>query len=184
MPTIGLPYAEAGVDEDGRYFVICPATGCGQKFYDQGELDSAEAGAEDRATKGAARAYANHYDAEHTGEIDHTKCPREAHTFDAGDEHYEGRVDEHGNQLCNDDAQPIFYCTRDENYHHVGAGAEPCFLIQEPGWDIPAPARGEHAYDLENGGQRVCILHRGSDDPCPVLDLAAIVNATPGGVTA
>lgn len=117
-----------------------------------------------------------------TDEINHTQCPPGSHTFDAGDPFYEGRVDEHGNLLCNGGEQPIFYCTRDEDYHHVGADAKPCFLIQEPGWDIEAPQAGEHCYQPDESDRAVrrCIWHPGSDD-CPVLDLAAIVAAAADG---
>lgn len=113
-------------------------------------------------------------------DVNHTQCPPGSHTFDAGDPHYEGRVDEHGNQRCNDDSQPMFYCTRDEGYHHVGADAEPCFLIQEQGWAIPAPQAGEHCYEPEGGVHR-CIFHPDSDD-CPPLDLPVIVAAANGWV--
>lgn len=86
--------------------------------------------------------YATHHQREHEGETDHAQCPPGSHTFDAGDDHYEGRVDEHGNQLCNDCGTPMFYCTVDNRYHHVqgpGEDVAPCFLIQEQAWRIPAP---------------------------------------------
>jgi hypothetical protein len=112
-------------------------------------------------------------------EIDHAQCPPGSHTFDAGSDTYEGRVDEHGNQLCNDCGTPMFYCRRDEGYHHVqqpgSDPAEPCFLIQEPAWPVPAPQPGEHAYELEATAGWVCLRH---EETCPPLDTAVLTHAT------
>jgi hypothetical protein len=53
---IGLPYAPAGVDENGAYFVTCPEPGCGSKFF----------GIEgDDLPKDAQRKYGLHYEATH-----------------------------------------------------------------------------------------------------------------------
>lgn len=114
-------------------------------------------------------------------EIDHAQCPPGSHTFDAGDDHYEGRVNEHGNQVCNDCDAPMFYCRIDEGYHHVqgpGDEVEPCFLIQEQAWPVPAPQPGEHIYepDAADRGKWTCIRHQGQ--PCPPLDLAVLTRAT------
>lgn len=54
---LGLPYAMAMVDEVG-YAVVCPR--CGQVCRAEGTIG--EATYEDDATKGAARAYALHYE--------------------------------------------------------------------------------------------------------------------------
>lgn len=55
--ALGLPYAAAIVDEIG-YAVVCPV--CGEVCRAEGSLG--EATAEDDATKGAARAYALHFE--------------------------------------------------------------------------------------------------------------------------
>lgn len=74
---------------------------------------------------------------------DHARCPADAHTFDAGDVSYEGPVDGHGRTLCNDCQRIMFYCTADENYHHAGASTPACFLVPEPGQNVPVPASAE-----------------------------------------
>jgi phage terminase large subunit GpA-like protein len=51
---LGLPYARAEFDDEGRYHVVCPA--CGEKCYPDPTATS-----EDDVTKGAGRAYAAHY---------------------------------------------------------------------------------------------------------------------------
>lgn len=71
--------------------------------------------------------------------IDHTTCPPDAHTFDAGDPSYQGRVDATGRTLCNDDRALMFYCTVIEWYGHAGADVPPCYMIQAPSADIPVP---------------------------------------------
>lgn len=53
-PPFGLPYAQAGIDEQG-YHVVCPI--CGQKFY-------GEPGDEDGVTKSAILAYGEHFEEE------------------------------------------------------------------------------------------------------------------------
>jgi phage terminase large subunit GpA-like protein len=58
-PTIGIPYAFAGVDARGA-FVTCPE--CGQNFYG---CDESQRTVEDAMTKGASAYYAQHYDATH-----------------------------------------------------------------------------------------------------------------------
>ena len=122
--------------------------------------------------------YATHHQREHEGETDHAQCPPGSHTFDAGDDHYEGRVDEHGNQLCNDCGTPMFYCTVDNRYHHVqgpGEDVAPCFLIQEQAWRIPAPPAGQHGYELEATAGWVCLRH---EETCRALDTAVLTHAT------
>ena len=61
-------------------------------------------------------------------EIDHSQCPAEAHdrSLPEGDE--QAHADD-GLLACNDCGRPAYYCTRDENYHHVDPEAV-CFLIQ------------------------------------------------------
>lgn len=53
--NIGIPYASAAVDDLG-YHVICPV--CGVRCYGTGRT-------EDSMTKGANRAYADHYVTNH-----------------------------------------------------------------------------------------------------------------------
>lgn len=119
-------------------------------------------------------------------DIDHTTCPDGSHTFDAGDPHYEGRVDEYGNTRCNDCDHPTFYCTVDDQWYHVGTSTGPCMLADDGG-AIPAPRAGSHVYepDAFDVSRRHCILHPTATD-CPVLDLAALVNGDtlPAGAAA
>lgn len=56
---IGIPYARAGVDEHGAY-AECPV--CGAICHGDAPTFRTD---EDRATKGASRAYADHYAAHH-----------------------------------------------------------------------------------------------------------------------
>jgi hypothetical protein len=58
MTEIGLPYAEAGVEEDGRYYVTCPV--CLWKFY-----PAPGSVTEDEITKSPVRAYGLHYQGMH-----------------------------------------------------------------------------------------------------------------------
>jgi hypothetical protein len=55
---IGLPYAEAGVEDDGRYYVTCPV--CSHKFY-----SAPGSVTEDEITKSPVRLYALHYEGMH-----------------------------------------------------------------------------------------------------------------------
>ena len=57
-----LPYAPATTDEFGEYAVICPV--CRQLCSGS---DATELTDEDRVTKGAGIAYAQHYEANHRG---------------------------------------------------------------------------------------------------------------------
>ena len=74
--------------------------------------------------------------------IKHRECAAEAHDRslpDDGGRPYDQKYDEHGylsdKQVmaadgmlgCNDCGLPLFYCTNDEQYHHVDPDAE-CFL--------------------------------------------------------
>lgn len=54
-PIIGIPYAEADIDERG-YFVTCPD--CQKRFYSKGT-------SEDDVTKGATSMYGRHYQEQH-----------------------------------------------------------------------------------------------------------------------
>jgi hypothetical protein len=73
--------------------------------------------------------------------LDHEKCPEWAHTFDVdpGDAHSMPQNHAGALFLCNDDMQPTFYCYATGWYHHAGKDAGPCFMIQEPGFDVPIP---------------------------------------------
>jgi hypothetical protein len=55
--SIGIPYAMAGVDDDGNYFVTCPE--CGETF------TAALARSEDEATKDPVTIYGVHYEMRH-----------------------------------------------------------------------------------------------------------------------
>lgn len=58
------------------------------------------------------------------GDVDHSRCPAEAHDRDLPPEQ---KVADDGLMGCNDCARPLFYCQVDEQYHHVDPDAE-CFL--------------------------------------------------------
>jgi hypothetical protein len=75
-------------------------------------------------------------------DVNHHECAAEAHDRslpDGGGRPYDQPYDEHGflsdKQAmaadgllgCNDCGRPLFYCTNDEQYHHVDPEAE-CFL--------------------------------------------------------
>ncbi len=73
-------------------------------------------------------------------ELDHYHCPPSAHDFDPdGTRPEEQARDEHGRRVCNDCGALCFYGTGDDQYHHAGRDAEPCFLVQEENFDIPVP---------------------------------------------
>lgn len=50
---IGLPYARAEFDDDGRYHLVCPA--CGEKCYPESTATAPD------TIRGAKDAYAAHY---------------------------------------------------------------------------------------------------------------------------
>lgn len=59
--------------------------------------------------------------------IDHATCPESSHDRDPeGAE--EQAVDEAGLTACNNCQKPIFYCSEDEDWHHLDPKAS-CFLI-------------------------------------------------------
>lgn len=109
--TIGVPYAEAHVRDDGRYYVTCPT--CGEPFYGTGR-------GEDAVTKSASERYAAHYMA------DHATAPRD-YTFDR--ENADGSVTEDVPMTCEECARPTLYDYADEAYHHAKDAATGCFLI-------------------------------------------------------
>lgn len=53
---IGIPYAEASVDDQGNYYVTCPV--CGDTF-------GSDSQAEDEATKDPVALYGAHYQMRH-----------------------------------------------------------------------------------------------------------------------
>jgi len=76
--------------------------------------------------------------------MDHSLCLPDAHdfVFDPADFGPDASLQAHDlyNRLaCNDCHQPMFYCTRDNEWHHAGVDIEPCFLINEPGQDVTDP---------------------------------------------
>ena len=74
---------------------------------------------------------------------DHTKCPPGSHdfTFNAEDFGADAEIQKHDGPLllCNGCPAVVFYCRRDENYHHAGINTRSCFLVQEAGQDVPVP---------------------------------------------
>jgi len=78
----------------------------------------------------------------------HEVCAPEWHSFDPGDTHYEGALTERGWLACNDCGRRVFHCAADGGYHHLGADAEPCFLVGDRGWDVAAPGTDpRHPYE-------------------------------------
>lgn len=55
---LGLPYARAEFDDDGRYHVVCPC--CGAKCYPTNTSTSSPS--VDDVTKGANASYARHFE--------------------------------------------------------------------------------------------------------------------------
>lgn len=70
--------------------------------------------------------------------LDHAGCQPAAHDFswEPGSEH---EAHDLNLLLCNDCKAPTFYCDADHNYHHSGPEAAPCFLVSEPGQNVPVP---------------------------------------------
>lgn len=111
-------------------------------------------------------------------EVDHSRCDFRDHDHDFDtdedppEQAHEGLV-----RLCNHgDGATLFYCQRDDCWHHGGLLTEPCFLVSDQGREACVYSR--HPQDPRSGPiwedpqRRVCVTHDpllslGLGETCP-----------------